>query len=418
MASPGRDAAPTFAGPYRPLSLRIANALGGALAPNLPRLDVRSLLRASEVPDARLDSAGDSEFIDRLDALLADANGAARLTHIGRWIVRARLGNVIANRLRARQWMREHPATLGIDVDRPLFIVGQPRTGTTLLYGLLAQDPQARAPRLWEVNAPVPPPLPDGGHDDPRRMRCVRDLARVHKYLPGLAIAHDVHADEPDECYPLLETSLLSPTFFLYLDIPSYWMRLKAASGREVRATYDFFRQQIQILLARSEGRRWVSKSPAHLCFLDGLVAAFPDACIVMTHREPLESIPSLCSLAAIIRSASSDHVDPRHVGDVTLDWFVEAAARAERARAAIAPDRFLDLTYARLVADPIGAVGDIYARFDFPFTRLFERRMNDWLAANAQHRRGVHRYTPEQFGLDRDRVIAATDAYRRRYLS
>src|SRR5206468_1375030 len=163
------------------------------------------------------------------------------------------------------------------------------------------------------------PPLPDGGHDDPRRVRCERELARLHKYSPGLAVAKDVHNDQPEECYPMLETSLLSPTFLLYLDIPSYWLRLKAAREDEVRATYGFFRQQIQILLARSEGRRWVSKSPAHLCFLDGLAAAFPDAGIVMTHREPLESIPSLCSLAAIIRSASSDRVDPRHIGDVTL---------------------------------------------------------------------------------------------------
>ena len=410
--------APTFDGPYRPFPLRVANVLGGAFEARRPRLDLRSLLRASKVADARLDAADDPAFIDRLEALLADANGAARLTHVGRWIVRARLANVIANRLRARQWMREHPATLGVAVDTPLFIVGQPRTGTTLLYGLLAQDPQARAPRLWEVNAPVPPPLPDGGRDDPRRVRCERDLARLHKYLPGLAIAHDVHADEPDECYPMLETSLLSPTFFLYLDIPSYWTRLKAAGADEVRATYDFFRQQIQILLARSEGRRWVSKSPAHLCFLDGLVAAFPGACVVMTHREPLESIPSLCSLAAIIRSASSDQVDARHVGGVTLDWFVEAAARAERARETIAPDRVVDLTYARLVEDPVGAVRDIYSRFEFPLTRLFERRMSDWLAANAQYRRGVHRYTLEQFGLDGDRVFAATDSYRRRYLS
>ena len=230
------------------------------------------------------------------------------LTHVGRWIVRARLANVIANRFRVREWMREHPATLNVAVDTPLFIVGQPRTGTTLLYALLAQDPQARAPRLWEVNAPVPPPLPDGGLDDPRRLRCVRDLARLRKYVPGLAIAHEVQADEPDECYPMLETSMLSPTFFLYLDIPSYWARLKSASAAEVRAAYALFRQQIQILLARSEGRRWVSKSPAHLCFLDGLIGAFPHACVVMTHREPLESIPSLCSLAAIIRSASSDH--------------------------------------------------------------------------------------------------------------
>src|SRR3982751_3755740 len=119
MATRARDAAPTFAGPYRPLSLRLANALGGAFVPGLPRLDARSLLRASKVPGARLDANDDEAFLDRLDALLADANGAAHLTHVGRWIVRARLANVIGNRLRVRQWLREHPATLNVAVETP-----------------------------------------------------------------------------------------------------------------------------------------------------------------------------------------------------------------------------------------------------------------------------------------------------------
>lgn len=274
MAAPALATAPTFAGPYRPFSLRV------------------------------------------------------------------RLGNVIANRLRARRWLREHTATADVAVQTPLFIVGQPRTGTTLLYASLAQDPQAGAPRLWEVNAPVPPPLPDGGRDDPRRKRSERELARLARYLPALTVAHEIRVDDPDECYPLLETSMLSPTFYLYLDIPSYWARLKSASADEVHAAYDFFRRQVQILLARSQGRRWVSKSPAHLCFVDGLAGAFADACIVMTHREPLESIPSPCSLAAIIRTASSDDVDPHRVGDAALDWFVESARRADRARDALPAQR------------------------------------------------------------------------------
>src|SRR5262249_31794262 len=160
--------------------------------------------------------------------------------------VRTRLVNAIARRLRARQWMRDHPATANVSVSSPLFIVGQPRTGTTLLYTLLAQDPQVRVPRLWEVNAPVPPPVPDGGRDDPRRARSEREPARLGKVLPELAVVHEhLHVDDPDECYPLLETSLMSPTFFLYLDVPAYCARLKAASGEEVRASYDFFRQQL-----------------------------------------------------------------------------------------------------------------------------------------------------------------------------
>jgi hypothetical protein len=414
------EQAPTFSGPHRPAALRFANAIGGVLGTLglSPRLTLPALIRASGVRHAHLDEAGDAAFCDRLQTLLDDANGAARLSSVGRRVIHERFANLLGNRLRVRQWLREHPRTLDVPVEQPLFVVGAPRTGSTLLYRLLAQDPQARAPRLWEINAPVPPPVPDAQRGDPRFARCERELARIHKFLPALAIAHDLRAGEPDECFPLLETSALSPTFILYFHIAKYKARLESASPAEIRDGYANFRHQVQILLMRSEGRRWLGKSPAHLFFLDALADAFPDGGIVMTHRDPVESIPSLASLIAIIRSVSSDHVEPKEVGRATLDWFVESARRLAAARASIAPARVVDVTYARLVCDPVGAVREIYAHFDLPLTRLFERRMSDWLAANPQHKRGVHRYALEQFGLDRDQVAAATQTYRSRYLA
>jgi hypothetical protein len=412
--------APTYAGPRRPLPFRFANAAGAALRAIgvYPRLTLPALVRASGVKHARLDEAGDAAFRDRLQALLDDADGPAELHHVGRWVLRGGIANLIANRLRVREWMREHPRTLDVAVERPLFVVGQPRTGTTLLYRLLAQDPQSRAPKPWEVTAPVPPPVPDGERDDPRYRRCERQLARIHKYLPELAVVHDASASAPDECYPLLETSALSPTFYLYLDAPRYRTRLESASAGEIRECYTMFRHQVQILLTRAQGRRWVSKSPAHLYFLDALAETFPDGGMVVTHRDPAESIPSLASLTAILRSTISDRVDPQRVGGAALDWFVESARRTDAARAAIAPARVLDIAYSRLLSDPVGTVRDVYAHFGLPFTRVFERRISHWLAANPQHKAGVHRYTLEQFGLDRDQVSAATESYRQRYLS
>ncbi|HTP99239.1 MAG TPA: sulfotransferase [Casimicrobiaceae bacterium] len=407
--------APTFSGPHRPAGVRLVNAVGAALSRvglRLPRLDLPSLLRASKVDGARLDADDDAAFVERVVALLDDANGAAQLNAVGRWIMHARLANRLANRLRVRQWLLDHPRTQDVPVEQPLFVVGQPRTGTTLLYLLLAQDPQARAPRLWEVNTPVPPPLPDAGRDDPRYVRCERELARLHKYLPELAVAHDFAANVPDECYPMLETAGFSPTFFLYLDVPAYWTRLKAASAAEAEAAYALFRRQIQILLVRAEGRRWVSKSPAHLWFLDALARTFPDTGIIATQREPVEAIPSLCSLTAITRSASSDYVDPAYIGRVVLDWFAESQRRTRAARAGIDPSRIADVPYRRLIDAPIGVVGELYERFRLPFTHLFERRMRDWLGANPQHRKGVHRYTLEQFGLTAAAIEEAAAGY------
>jgi hypothetical protein len=411
---------PDVLGPAPAVAMRAGNAIGAALRGlglRSPRLDVPALLRASGVKHARLDEADDAAFRDRLQTLLDDANGPARLNYLGRWNVRARLAGVIATRLRVRQWLADHPRTLDVPVERPLFVVGPPRTGTTLLYLLLALDPQVRAPRWWEVVAPVPPPVPDGERDDPRYRRCERDLARLHKYLPNLAVAHELGAADPHECNALLEASALSLTFLLYLHAPTYANRLQRAAPAEAQEAYALFRRQVQILLMRAEGRRWVSKSPAHLGFLDSLATAFPDGGIVSTHREPLQSIPSICSLAAMTRSVSSDDVDLADVGRAMLDGFVEAARRADAARAKMAPARVVDIAYPRLVADPVGTVRDLYAHFGYPYTPLFERRMRAWLAAHPPHPHGVHRYSLGQFGLDREEVFAATDDYRRRYL-
>jgi energy-converting hydrogenase Eha subunit C len=236
--------------------------------------------------------------------------------------------------------------------------------------------------------------------------------------VPGLATAHAVAANEPEECYQLLETAAFSITFVLYYDIPAYWAKLMASSADDARDAYRHFRDQVAIMQSRVAGRRWLSKSPAHLLFLDTLLETFPDAAIVIPHREPLEAIPSLCSLIALARSAASDDIDSAHVGATALDWFLASSRRAEAARATLTAPRILDVTYANLLADPIGTVRAIYDRFGYPFTAEFERRMRDWLARNPQHKHGVHRYSLAQFGLDPARVRAVTEDYRRKYLS
>jgi len=228
----------------------------------------------------------------------------------------------------------------------------------------------------------------------------------------------ELAVDAPHECFAFLEASAFSPTFLIYLHAPAYWKRLLAASDDEAREAYALFRRQVQIFLVRAQGRRWLSKSPAHMGFLDSLAGAFPDCAIVSTRREPLESIPSLCSLTAMVRSVGSDDVRPAEIGREIFDGFVESARREEAAQAALGPGRVHDVAYARLAADPMGVVRDIYERYGFSYTQVFERRMQAWLAAHPRHAHGVHEYSLEQFGLDREEVFEATDGYRRRYLA
>ena len=406
---------PTFSGARPPLLVRFLNGAGGWLRRRglrAPRLDLESLSREAGFEPA----PGDADFLSRLGALLADAEGPARLNFVGRIAARRQFVTLLRNRALARRWIEEHPETLDVPVERPLFVVGQARTGTTLLYNLLAQDPGVRAPLLWELRRPVPPPDPATRETDPRVRAIERELRSVVSLVPAVMTAHALDPRGPEECYHLLETSAFSSTFLLYFDIPSYWNRLMAATPGETRAAYAEFRRQVQILQLRVRGARWLSKSPAHLFFLEALFDTLPGARVVLTHRDPLESIPSLCSLIAIVRGLCTDRLDPAAIGESTLGWYMQAWRRSEEARAA-AGDRVLDVAYRRLMADPLGAVRGIYERFGYPFTPAFEERMRAWLAANPQHKHGVHRYSLEQFGLDRDRVTQATEEYRRKRL-
>lgn len=412
----GAPPAPTFSGPHRPWFIRLLNGTGGALRAlgmRAPRLDFESLLRATGIRGARLDGPGDAAFQDRFRGLLEDAENA-RLHVVGRIAARRQLTGILRNRILLRRWLEEHPGTLQVPLERPLFVVGQARTGTTLLYNLLARDPASRAPRFWEVARPVPVTESPGGEDDPRLREVERDLRSFLSLTPGLLTAHAIGAREPEECFPLLENSAFSFTFLLYFDIPAYWTRLRSVSARDAQDAYGEYRRQVQILQAGAGGRQWLSKAPSHLFFLGELLEAMPGGRVIMTHREPAESIPSLCSLIAIARSFSSDHGDPRAIGSATLEWYLEAARRSEAARATLPPDRIVDVTYPRLVADPLGTVRSIYDRLGREVTPAFEEGMRSWLASNPQHKHGVHRYSLEQFGLDPEQVRAATADYRR----
>jgi len=212
---------------------------------------------------------------------------------------------------------------------------------------------------------------------------------------------HELAVDAPDECYHLLENSAFSPTFLFYFEVPTYWRRLMSASAEETRQAYEEYRRQIQILQFHRAGTRWVSKTPAHLYFLDALLRAVPEGHVICTHRDPMESIPSLCSLMAILRTIATDPADMAAVGRATLATFLKSQRRSDEARAAVG-DRVIDLSYRDLTSDPIGTLRKLYDRLRLPFTPEFEAKLRGFMAQHPQHQHGVHRYSLEQFGLER----------------
>ena len=209
-----------------------------------------------------------------------------------------------------------------------------------------------------------------------------------HRLLKGFNRIHPVDARLPEECLVIFSHSFLSYQFETTHQLPSY---LDWLEGQDLHPAYEVHRRFLQHLQWRCPGQRWVLKAPAHMFDFEAMFSTYPDACVVMTHRDPIEVTASNASLTATLRSAFSDAIDPLEVGPECSRRWAEAIGRAVRSRdRGCAPaERFLDLYYIDLVADPIGAVRKVYARFDLPFPEGLEEEIREFLRQNPRERFG-----------------------------
>jgi hypothetical protein len=296
-------------------------------------------------------------------------------------------------------------------------VTGLPRTGTTLLHGLLAQDPASRAPLTWEMMYPSPPPRARarGAGSDRRARLAERQIRWFHRLSPEFRTIHPTGAVLPEECLVIASHAFVSFQFQTMYDVPSYESWLEQ---QDLRASYRWHRRFLQHLQWRSPAERWVLKAPAHLFGFAALFDAYPDAGIVLTHRAPLEVVASLASLTAVLRGTFSDDVDPVAVGAEMTGRWSEALFGALRARDAgrVPAERVVDVLYPELMRDPIGVVDRIYRSFSLELTTEAEARMRAFLAANPKDKSGRHRYTLEEFGLDARRETERFADYTRRF--
>ncbi|TFH32939.1 MAG: sulfotransferase, partial [Myxococcales bacterium] len=286
------DAMPA-APPHRTRSMRLLNRVGPVLAPRWPSLDPDDILRAA-ARAARSDQFGDESFREALPLFFEAISSEADLTWLGRVMCRQSLLGFLQNRLSVYRYRAAHPEIVGVPIERPVFIVGLPRTGTTILHNLLAQDPANRAPLAWEVQFPDPPPQTATFHADPRIDKARTQFGHMNTMAPSLASIHEIGAELPQECMPILAQTMLGPQLSMLFDVPSYQVWVDTQSHAPAYTYHRHFLEHIQSKHMRD---RWVLKSPVHLRSLDGLLAEYPDACIIFTHRDPAKTIPSLASL-------------------------------------------------------------------------------------------------------------------------
>lgn len=393
--------------PKRPAVVRAYNAV---FAP--AGLELESLLAAAVRSTGRSDF-GDPFFRAPLAALIDSIEREARLHPLGRTIIRGRLIGMLENRLRIEQIVRDYPDIASTPIRRPIVIAGLQRTGTTLLHRLLAADPDARALRGWEALRPAP--LPGEGRTGHWRRRIGGRLAEVGllRISPEFFAVHPVEADSPEEDILLLDHSFMSQSSEAILHVPAYSQWLEQHSSLEA---YRYLAKMLQVLLWQRPGDFWVLKTPHHMEYLKDVLAVFPDAVIVQTHRDPQATMGSFCSMVAHGRGVFSEAIEPREIGSHWLRKVRRMIDRSLAVRDSGAASSFVDVSYYDLVADPIAQIRRIYAHAGRELTPATLAAMQQVIAREVQHRYGRHVYSARDFGLSPARVEETFLDYRARF--
>ncbi|WP_433833888.1 sulfotransferase family protein [Actinoplanes sp. CA-015351] len=356
------------------------------------RTDVGTVddLQASAVRMTGLDDFGDSGYRDGLGVLLSAYRNEAALTPAGSKRTRQLLRGALVSRLLSEGAWRQYPAFSQAPVERPIFVTGLPRTGTTALHRLLAADPAHQGLELWLTEVPQPRPPRDSWPSHPV-YALLRDAYLSHSEFNGV---HHLGPDQVEECWRLLCQSMTSVSFECTAFIPSYssWL-----STQDWVSAYQRHRRNLQLIGLNDPGRRWVLKNPSHLFALDALLAVYPDAIVIQTHRDPRAAIGSVCSLNAVASTGWSTVFEGPVLGRAQLSLWSRGLQSFREARARHDPSHFIDVRYEDFVTDPLGTVAAIYARLG---AGLSDEARAAMAASHAGAGKPSHAYDLATYGL------------------
>ena len=354
---------------------------------------------------------GDVPYLEPLDVLVYSLNHDAHVEGVTRERAVEMLTGVLVKRLRLVEDRKRHSEIAAEVVRAPIFIVGQPRSGSTHLHALMACVDGLRAPRFWEMSAPSPPPDRATFETDPR----IAMIQQIVDSLPEeLMVRHPMSATRPEQCNLLYDWSFINQAWMASFDIPTYreWFL-----DADYRPAYEAHRRTLQHLQWRNPGR-WVLKYPKHLLSLDALLDIYPDATFIWTHRDPAAVIPSAVSLTGFMRQSNTPDFDPVRFG---REWAVieELALHrglATRDSGRYPAERNTDVHYPELMADPLGTTARICAQVAAPFTEGSGDAVRLWLAGHPKDAHGHHRYAADDFGLDTGRLRSRFAFYIERF--
>lgn len=395
----------------RPFEVKLVNGVGRflkRLGIEMSVLDDEALLKKAQ-KQTGLDDYGDDGFREGYRVLLKSLREEADLNPIGRLVAKNTILRTLCNRLLVIDYIKKHPQVLQQEIKAPMVIAGLPRTGTTILQGLLAADPASRYLTFWEGSYPCPPQK----GKDTRIQDTDKEMDIFCKFIPGFRAIHDMGAELPQECITLMAMNFTSVQFELNFNVPSYQ---KWYFEQDLKPTFEFHKQCLQLLQHFNPKEHWVLKTPPYVSTIEMLLEVYPDARIIQTHRDPAKVIASVSSLYYALHALTSDAATAKQVGALELDvWShhlnLNLASR-QRLEGTPKAQQVYDLYFEDLLDNPVAAIEKVYRHFGMPWTDELQTAMQNFMQSNQRNKHGKHSYTAEMFGLDQQTMNAMFKDY------
>ncbi|MFT3965548.1 MAG: sulfotransferase [Sphingobium sp.] len=350
-------------------------------------------------------------FREGLEIIVADYNALGTPDELKARFAGVMLQN-LEGRLKTTAYLETRPDLLDRPVERPVFVFGIPRTGTTLLSNLLACDPARRSPLTWEIDDPVPPATSATLKTDPRAIARLEQEKAMLAANPSMGKYYRNSAIYPNECIFFMSHDFKALALESRGKLPNYrdWL-----FSTDMTSAYAYHKRFLQILQAEAPGT-WNLKMPSHSLYLEYLKAAYPDARLVWTHRDPFTAMGSFCSIISLSHMGFMGRIDHEWLGENCQYQAYEHADRIMDYRDRHGEESIIDVHYADLMSNPIESMRSLYKALDDDFTPEAEKAMRDWLDANPQGKFGKHEYKLEQYGLTLDQLRKGFDRYLSRY--
>ena len=392
------------------LPFSLVNKLDGLSKKMIP-IDAERVMKMAERTTG-LSDWGDGGFQQRLEATVDGVN-EANLNTTGLFGARYVLNWHLGNKLRVVDFAKRHPELDDVDIERPVVITGFFRTGTTFLHNVLAADPNNRVARAWELSYPL------GRLGDPlgdvawRRAQAKFTFGFNQAAIPDQGVAHHVTADSYEECFFLLENDMAVLTFWIGFGAFEYANDMLEWDMTE---PYESHKLQLKILNAQKSAKRWVLKCPWHIWNMDALMAVYPDAQIIFTHRDITKALASHCSLSAKMASKLKRSLDVKELGSFWLEYARIGLDRAMEAREKIPEAQLYDVRLKDMMASPMTVLQDIYSHFDLEFTEETAALLEASVSEKPTSQEGEHEYSIEEFGLSNEQVRETLKTYNERF--